>query len=185
MNEAMRVVAGEASGRRIGSMRNLGARPTTGRVRSALFSVLESMGLEDKRVVDLYAGTGSLGIEAISRGARWADFVEANPRRCSLLRNTLSSLGFSDRVGVHCMKVERALDALGKSYDFVLMDPPYTLGPLHHVIRRLGSLAVNGALVAVGHSRHHSLDSSYDELELIQERRYGDTVFSIYREGGD
>ncbi|MBI2856578.1 MAG: 16S rRNA (guanine(966)-N(2))-methyltransferase RsmD [Chloroflexi bacterium] len=183
--EAMRVVAGEARGRRIGTLRNLGARPTTSRVRSALFSILESVGLEDKRVVDLYAGTGSLGIEALSRGALWADFVEANPRRCSLLRKTLSALGFSDRAGVHCMKVERAIDVLDKSYDFVLMDPPYTLGPPHDVIKRLRSLAVNGALVAVGHSRHHSLEPSYDGLVLIRERQYGDTVFTLYREGGD
>lgn len=181
----MRVVAGEAKGRRIGSLRNLGARPTTERVRSALFSILESLGLEDKRVVDLYAGTGSLGIEALSRGASWVDFVESNPRRCSLLRKNLISLGFSDRARVCCMKVERALVALGRTYDLVLMDPPYTLGPLHNILGKLQALAVDGAPVAVGHSRHHPLQPTYDGLKLVRERQYGDTVFSIYRQGGD
>ncbi len=181
----MRVVAGEAKGRRIGSLRRLGARPTTERVRSSLFAILESYGLEGRRVVDLYAGTGTLGIEALSRGAVSADFVEANARRCALLRRTLASLGYSDRARVHCMKVERALKSLGKSYDLLLMDPPYTIGPIHGILERVECLASEGALLAVGHSRHHPLEDTYNGLTMIRERRYGDTVCSIYREGGD
>jgi 16S rRNA (guanine966-N2)-methyltransferase len=180
---AVRVVAGEARGRRIGSLKNLGARPTTERVRSALFSILESYGLAERRVVDLYAGTGSLGIEALSRGALRADFIESSPRRCALIRKTINSLGFSDRATVHCMKVERAIESLGKSYDLILMDPPYTLGPMHGILERLDALADWGALVAAGHSQHHTLEANYNGLELIVERRYGDTVCSIYREG--
>ncbi|MBF8266861.1 MAG: rsmD [Dehalococcoidia bacterium] len=181
----MRVIAGEARGRRIGSLKRLGARPTTARVRSALFSILESFGLEGKRVVDLYAGTGTLGIEALSRGALWADFVEASPKRCALLRETLNSLGFSDRARVHCMKVERAIESLDGSYNLILMDPPYTLGPVHDILDRVGALAADGAVVAAGHSRHHPLEPRYNRLGLITERRYGDTVCSIYREGGN
>jgi 16S rRNA (guanine966-N2)-methyltransferase len=180
----MRVVAGEAKGKRIGSLKRLGARPTTERVRSALFSILEGFGLEGTRVVDLYAGTGTLGIEALSRGALWADFVEVSPRRCALLRRTLTSLDFLSRAKVHCMRVETALTSLGKSYDLVLMDPPYTLGPVHHVLAKVGALAKEGALVVAGHSSRHTLETEYDGLELIRERRYGDTVCSIYREGG-
>ena len=181
----MRVIAGEAKGQRILSQRNLGARPTTQRVRSSLFAMLESVGLEGKRVVDLYAGTGTLGIEALSRGAIWADFVEESPKRCALLRRSLSSLGFSDKSRVHQMKVERALTTLGKSYDIVLMDPPYTLGPVHHVLNGIGNLTKNGALIAAGHSKHHPLEKRYGGLELVRERQYGDTVCSIYQEGGE
>ena len=180
----MRVVAGEAKGRRIGSLKRLGARPTTQRVRTALFSILESFGMEGKRVVDLYAGTGTLGIEALSRGAGHADFVEVNSRRCALLRDNLNSLGYSDRASVHCMKVEKAVKTLGKSYDFVLMDPPYTIGPVHDVLDEVGALAREGAVVVAGHSSRHTLEPKYNRLELMQERRYGDTVCSIYREGG-
>ena len=180
----MRVVAGEAKGRRIGSLRRLGARPTTQRVRTALFSILESFGMEGKRVIDLYAGTGTLGIEALSRGACQADFVEVSSRRCSLMRDTLRSLDYSGIASVHCMKVEKAIKSLGKSYDFVLMDPPYTLGPVHDVLGKVVALAKEGALVVAGHSSRHTLEPKYKGLELIQERRYGDTVCSIYREGG-
>ena len=182
----MRVIAGEAKGRRIASQKRLGARPTTQRVRSSLFSILESDGLEGKRVVDLYAGTGTLGIEALSRGAIWADFVEGSPKRCAILRRSLAALDFTDRSRVHCMKVERALTSLdGKSYDIVFMDPPYTLGPVHHILEKVGGLAKEGGVVAAGHSKRHALESSYGELELIRERQYGDTVCSIYQEGGE
>ena len=180
----MRVIAGESKGQRIGSLRKLGARPTTQRVRSSLFAILESAGLEGKHVVDLYAGTGTLGIEALSRGALWADFVEASPKRCALLRRNLANLGYSARSKVHCMKVERALTSLGKSYDLVLMDPPYTLGPVHHILEKVSALAKEGALVAAGHSRHDPLEPRYDGLKLVRERKYGDTVCSIYQEGG-
>ena len=146
----MRVIAGEAKGRRIASHRRLGARPTTERVRSSLFSMLESSGLEGKRVVDLYAGTGTLGIEALSRGAQWADFVEDNPKRCALLRRSLSEMRFTERSRVYCMKVERAIKSLDGAYDIVLMDPPYTLGPVHHVMERVGGLAREGGIVAAG-----------------------------------
>ena len=181
----MRVIAGESKGQRIGSLKRLGARPTTQRVRSSLFAILETAGLEGKRVVDLYAGTGTLGIEALSRGAIWADFVEASPKRCALLRKSLTTLGYSARSKVHCMKVERALKSLGNSYDLVLMDPPYTLGPVHHIMEKVGALAKEGALIAAGHSKHHPLQPRYDGMELIRERQYGDTVCSIYREGGE
>jgi 16S rRNA (guanine966-N2)-methyltransferase len=181
----MRVVAGESKGQRIGSLKRLGARPTTQRVRASLFAILEADGLEGKRIVDLYAGTGTLGIEALSRGAIWADFVEASPKRCALLRKNLTALGYSARSKVHCMKVERALKSLGNSYDLVLMDPPYTLGPVHHIMDKVGALAKEGALIAAGHSKHHPLQPRYDGLELVRERQYGDTVCSIYREGGE
>jgi len=181
--EHLRVIAGEAKGRRIVSQKRLGARPTTQRVRSSLFAILEATGLEGKNVVDLYAGIGTLGIEALSRGALWADFIEGSPKRCALLRQSLTEMGFSSRSKVHCMKVERAITSLGKSYDLVLMDPPYTLGPIHHIMEKVGALAKDGALVATGHSKHHQLEPSYAGLELIRERRYGDTVCSIYREG--
>ena len=185
VGEPLRVVAGIAKGKRIGTLKKLGARPTTQRVRSGLFAILSTYGLEGKSVIDLYAGTGTLGIEALSRGAAWADFVEASPKRSLLLRQTLVSLGFSSVSKVHCMKVERAVKSLGKHYDLVLMDPPYTLGPVNPVLNSISHLAKEGALVAIGHSQRDSLENSYENLELIRERRYGDTICSIYVKGAN
>jgi len=185
VGEPLRVVAGIAKGKRIGTLKKLGARPTTQRVRSGLFAILSTYGLEGKSVIDLYAGTGTLGIEALSRGAAWADFVEASPKRSLLLRQTLVSLGFKSASKVHCIKVEKAVKSLGKHYDLVLMDPPYTLGPVSPVLNSIGQLAKEGALVAIGHSQRDSLENSYENLKLIRERRYGDTICSIYVKGAN
>lgn len=178
----MRVIAGEVKGQRIISQKKLGARPTTGRVRSSLFAILESNGIYGKQVVDLYAGIGTLGIEALSRGAEWVDFVESNPRRCVLLRRSLASLGFQHKSKVHCMKVEKAVQSSIGEYDIILMDPPYTIGPVHRIMDEIVNLAKPGALVASGHSKRHKLESKYNGLTLIKEKRQGDTVCSIYRE---
>ena len=183
IGEPLRVVAGIAKGKRIGTLKKLGARPTTQRVRSGLFAILSTYGLEGKSVIDLYAGTGTLGIEALSRGATWADFVESSPKRSMLLRQTLASLGFSAISKVHCMKVERAVKSLGKNYDLILMDPPYTLGPVNTILNNIGHLAKEGALVAIGHSQRDSLEHSYEDIKLVRERRYGDTTCSIYMKG--
>mgnify|MGYP001173036498 CR=1 FL=1 len=180
----LRVIGGEAKGRRIRSLRNLGARPTTERVRSGLFSILESYGLEDRQALDLYSGTGSLGIEAISRGAKFVDFVESDPKRCSLIRNTLDELGFSDRGKVYCMKAESAVAKFRRNYDLILMDPPYTLGPVHGILIRVGDIVLDDGLVVVGHSKRHSLENCYQNMNISTERQYGDTVVSIYRQGG-
>lgn len=181
----MRVVGGEARGRRITSTRNLGARPTTERVRAGLFSILNSYGLEGRQSIDLYAGTGSLGIEAISRGAKFVDFVESDAKRCSLIRDSLNTLGFSDRGKVYCMKVEKAIETFARNYDLILMDPPYTLGPVHDILNKVGIIAVYEGLVAVGHSKKDILEDKYESMNLFIERQYGDTIFSIYRKGGE
>ena len=141
----MIVVGCEANGRRIKSFRNLGARPTTERVRAGLFSILDSYGLQDRQALDLYSGTGSLGIEAISRGAKFVDFVESDSKRCALIRNTLDDLGFSDRGKVYCMKAENAVNKFGRNYDLILMDPPYTLGPVNDILVKIGDIMLDNA----------------------------------------
>ena len=178
----MRVIAGKAKGQKIVSQKNLGARPTTGRVRSSLFSILESNGLYGKLVIDLYAGTGTLGIEALSRGALWVDFIESNPKRCRLLKRSLYNMGFSEQSRVHCMKVERAIKSMNTLYDIILMDPPYSLGPVHDILNGVIVMAKPGALLASGHSKRHGLENEYKGFKLVKETKQGDTICSIYRE---
>ena len=179
----MRIIGGKYRGYRLAPV-SKGIRPSSDRLRETLFNVL-GQSVVESTWLEAFAGSGAIGIEALSRGAVWADFVENNPKRCALLRQSLASMGFSNRSKVHCMKVERALTSLGKYYDLILMDPPYTIKPVHHVLEKLGDVAKDGALVAAGHSKHHPLQNSYGKLKLIREWKYGDTVCSIYREGGD
>ena len=159
-----------------------GARPTSELVRGAIFNVLGPLQPEQVRVLDLFAGTGSLGIEALSRGARWADLVEQSPRQCARIRENLSLTGLSERAAVHCMEVERALGRLEGPYQLVLMDPPYKMESLDSVLGPLATSTIlePGTRVVVGHSKRTLLQSSYHRLEHRETRRYGDSVVDFY-----
>lgn len=181
----MRVVGGSVRGRRLQSPRSQGVRPTTDRVRSAIFSIL--VAVEGATVADFYAGTGTLGIEALSRGARHVDFVEADPRQCPVVRANLAATGFADRARVLCLPAEKAVEGLETTYDLVLMDPPYTQPFPERVLRRLGNrpgLLHAGSRVVVGHASRVAPGTAYGCLTLAQDRRYGDTSVAFYDAGG-
>src|SRR5215470_4305509 len=94
-------------------------------MRGALFSALDALGADFTRVLDLYAGAGALGIEALSRGAEWVDFVESKPAARRLIEDNLALTGLSGRAGVHAVAAEHAIGRLHEPYDLVLADPPY------------------------------------------------------------
>src|SRR3972149_4981592 len=121
----MRVIAGEARGKPLKAPKAI--RPTTDLVKGAIFSMLEALGGEWERVLDLYSGSGALGIEALSRGAEWADFVEREPRSCSVIKDNLEKTGFKEYSHVYRSSVKRALEFLEGNYSLVLMDPPYNM----------------------------------------------------------
>ena len=179
----MRVGGGEARGRRLKGAVIPGVRPTTERVRAAIFNILDIDQYLDRRVLDLFAGTGSLGIEALSRGAAWADFVERDRRQCAVIRENLVSTGYAELAVVKQADAARSLMLLPGGYNLVLMDPPYRMGAFHDV---LGGIAGNrdlvlvGGTVVAGHSRHTELLAAYGSLRRVQFRQYGDNVVSIY-----
>ena len=184
----MRVVGGTAKGQRLKGAVIPGVRPTSERARAAIFNVLPPWLLHDARVLDLFAGTGSLGIEALSRGAAWADFVERNRRQCQVLQANLEATRFGDRARAHCADAARILLNLPGSYQLVLLDPPYRMENLDGFMETLGSMAglvAEGGVVVVGHSRHVSLGSNYGGLVLYSNRRYGDNLVDFYRRGGN
>ena len=120
----MRVIAGEAGGRQLKGPPRSGVRPTTDRVREAIFEVLHSHGYEPARVLDLYSGTGALGIEALSRGAELCHFVEADNKASDVVRENLMRTRLLDRGKVLPMPVARAVSRLPGTYDLVVADPP-------------------------------------------------------------
>ena len=162
-----------------------GLRPTTERVRGAIFSVLGAGAVEGERVLDLFAGTGALGIEALSRGASGADFVEANGRLARQLQDNLAELALADRCRVHCRRVERALTTLEGPYGLVLADPPYGSVDLEVLMESLNevSLVRRGGLVVVEHRSTESMADAYGRLVRVHDRRYGDTSVCIYSSG--
>ena len=179
----MRVIAGRAKGRRLSGPRGRGTRPSSELVRGAIFSALASLGADLSRVLDLYAGTGALGIEALSRGAEWCDFVEKDARACAAIRENLSRTGFAERAGVHCAPVERALDRLEGTYTLVLADPPYASEASGVLERLLASPQVEPGrtVLVLEHGAREEQPQQLGALSLASRRRHGDTAVSIYR----
>ena len=173
-------------GRRVRSARGTGLRPTSEKVRAAMFSILGPGAVDGVRVLDLYAGTGTLGIEALSRGATWCDFVELDRRRSQDLRENLGKLGVADQGHVYSGMVERALDTLEESYGLVFADPPYSVDPWKWLLERLdGDELLDASAFVVEHHYKSELSESYGRLAQETIRRYGDTTIRIYVVGGD
>lgn len=179
----MRVIAGLAKGRRLAGPPSRGTRPTSDLVRGAVFSALESMGADLTRVLDLYAGSGALGIEALSRGAEWCDFVEKDGRACASIRENLVKTGFQGQAKVHRGPAERVLQRLERPYTLVLADPPYAYEATP-TLERLGEsgLAEAGSTILV--LEHSSREEGPDQLgglSQVKTLRHGDSAVSIYR----
>jgi 16S rRNA (guanine966-N2)-methyltransferase len=152
------------------------------KIKGALFNALASLGVEPERVLDLYAGTGNVGIEALSRGARSADFVEHSRDAVAVIRSNLETTGFSRRGQVHQQSVGSFIDSRRGPYDFVIMDPPYADPEIIPTLERLGASALVqfGAIVVIGHSPRVDLPDRLDRLVRLRHRCHGDSCFSIY-----
>ena len=179
----MRVIAGRAKGHRLAGPPSRATRPTSDLVRGAIFSALDSMGADLSRTLDLYAGSGALGIEALSRGAASCDFVEKDARACASIRQNLSKTGFEGQGEVLCLPVERALPRLEGPYTLVLADPPYALEATAtlELLAERGLVVAGSTTLVLEHSSRRAPPEELGGLQLSWTRRYGDTQVSIYR----
>lgn len=187
-----RVIAGSAGGLELESPKGVALRPMMDRVRGSLFDMLWSMDAVHGRVLDLFAGTGAVGIEALSRGADWADFVELNRKACQTIRRNLEKTGFETRGRVHCRRVEDIIahpELLGSSdpYDLISITPPYEAVEYLPLLERLvaSSLVAPGTLVVVEHPREVELPEAIGPLARIRDRPYGRTRLSVYDYPGE
>jgi 16S rRNA (guanine966-N2)-methyltransferase len=149
-----------------------------------MFDALASMGADFSRVLDLYAGSGALGIEALSRGADRCDFVERDAAACAVIRENLRLTGFDDRGRVHCVPAERAPERLEGPYTLVLADPPYAIAAAAgRVLESLASSPMLGeeCVLALEHSAREEPRGEVGLLSLVSVRRHGDSAVSIYR----
>lgn len=171
----MRVVAGLAGGRRLQAPAGRKVRPTSERVREALFNALGSLdAVEGASVVDLFAGTGALGIEALSRGAASATFVDADPRAVRSIRENLKVTGLGERARVVQADVLRFLaDPPPDPYDVAFADPPYAFGGWPALLA-----VVPARLLAIEARSHVDVGERW---HAIRSRRYGDTVLTLVR----
>lgn len=175
----MRVVAGSVRGRRIAAPPGTDTRPTTDRVREAMFNALGSLGAVDGAVVaDLFAGSGALGIEALSRGAASAHFVESDRRAVAVIEENLATLGLDDRGVVLRRPVEGALDDLPAPLDLVLADPPYAFEGWAALLGAVAPRLADDGLVVIESGRAIDLPPGW---ERVRERTYGGTVVLFAR----
>jgi 16S rRNA (guanine966-N2)-methyltransferase len=183
----VRIISGHLGGRRLKAPRGSGTRPTSDRVREALFMTLEP--LAGLRVVDLYAGSGALGIEALSRGAAWADFVERDAGARRVLEENLAALGLEACSRVWALELPRGLgrlEAALRRADLVLADPPYGGEAARAVLEALGRDGPwrLGARVVLEHHAKDGVPESAGGLARVRTRRYGETMVSTYEPAG-
>jgi 16S rRNA (guanine966-N2)-methyltransferase len=175
----MRIVAGQWRGRRIKPPAGDSVRPTADRVREAWMSIVQPM-LTDARVLDLFAGSGALGLEALSRGAASADFVENAPRSLRSLRENAEALGATDSITVHRQEALKFVQGLSAgAYDVAFADPPYRMGLADAVAREWLKVPF-ATVIGIEHEARETMPAGGDT------RRYGDTALTFYSvEAGD
>lgn len=180
----MRVIGGKAKGRRLKVPKGHSLRPTASRVKEALFNILPH-DLSGLRVLDLFAGSGSLSVEALSRGATEAILVDASSRAEKTIQDNLRASGFLEGSRVWIAPVLRALRSLarrGENFDLIFLDPPYEKGWVRKALRAVAGedlLRKDGILVAE-HSVREQVEESYGALRLRDQRRYGATLLSFF-----
>jgi 16S rRNA (guanine966-N2)-methyltransferase len=179
----MRVTGGKIRGTHLKVPPKRSIRPTTSVARQAIFTFLDNSTANWYRVLDLYAGTGALGIEALSRGAEWVDFVDYRKSCCDIIRTNLERIGELHRARVYCCSVSRALGFLQNSYDIIFADPPYSDPSSHSLLGNLAEskLVAEHCMVVLCHANRFCLSPDYDGLHLIKQRRYGDSFIFVYQ----
>jgi 16S rRNA (guanine966-N2)-methyltransferase len=190
----LRIIGGRVKGRRLQSpamSKTKGAnqpiRPTADRAREALFSII-GREIEGAKVLDLYAGTGALGLEALSRGADRVVFVDNNASALQIIRKNIELCGFYDQTAIFKQDLSKGLSLLtkdlsGETFQVVFVDPPYWKGLSDFMLKELAksSLLVSQPLIVIEEDARAELPDAVENLTLIDRRRYGETGFWFYR----
>jgi 16S rRNA (guanine966-N2)-methyltransferase len=174
----VRIIGGTVGGRTLKAKKGRATRPTADRVREAIFNILAARGPTPDRVLDLYAGTGAMGLEALSRGAAHAVFVESDAAACALIRDNARALGFAAAatiVGAPVLKWKPE----GR-FGWIFLDPPYALDELERALARVSECLDEDGVAVAEHDWRHA-PSPQGGLALIDVRRYGQTAVSLFR----
>jgi len=179
----MRIISGALKGRKLAALPGFATRPTTDRVRESIFNIIAA-DIENARVLDLFAGTGALGLEALSRGAAGAVFVDASTGAVNIIRKNIAACRAESRARIIQWNITKNLNCLqpaAPAFDLVFMDPPYDhnliLPALENLMKK--DVMKNSATVIIEHSAREPIPESLPELHLADRRAYGKTLVSF------
>lgn len=179
----MRIIRGTLKGRRLATPKGSQTRPTSDRIKESIFDILAGE-IEGRSVLDLYAGTGNLGIEALSRGAKKIVFVEKGRQALQLITKNLSRCGMTGCAETLPKDVLRAIGILkqrGECFDLIFIDPPYERGLIQKTLMKLKSQRIyhEDSILILQHDRREPLPEGLNEFHLIRQRKIGDTLISF------
>ena len=185
----MRVISGTSKGRKLATPKNLSLRPTSDRVKESIFNILRGR-IAEGMALDLFAGTGNLGIEAISRGARKVIFVEKGRHALRLIQRNLAQSGLEESAEVLPVDANRAIGILkqrGKTFDLIFMDPPYEKGLIERTLAKLTSHPIyhKGSILVIEHHRRELFSPALYGWDLIRQRQMGETMVSFLTPQGE
>ncbi len=182
----MRITGGECRGRILKMPKGAQVRPTQDKVREAIFNVIKGL-LPDSTILDLYAGSGAFGIEALSRGARWVIFVDDNTNCVKAIKDNLLVLG-ERRKKSQVLKMDAVrsishLEEKKQRFDIVFLDPPYHKGLLRNCLIKINACDIlsQHSFVIAEHFKKQDMPENLGGISLFKQKRYGDTVISFYR----
>jgi len=174
----MRITGGEARGQTIRVPPSKTIRPAQDMVRQAVFSMLRGL-IRDTEVLDLFAGSGSYGLEALSRGAARATFVDIDKRCARTIRENLTRLGFAEKGRVVKDDAPRFVSTTTETFDLIFLSPPYRDGPQIHLLKSLAKLLNPRGVIIFDHAKRTSIPEDLEGLKVIKKRNYGATAVSL------
>lgn len=179
----MRIITGSAKGTQLKAPRGLATRPTADRVKESVFNILGDIVI-DAHVLDIFAGTGNLGLEALSRGATAAVFIDNSTESIDIIKANAERTKLTARTEIYKNDVTRALDKFvqnDRSFDLIFCDPPYNQGLIQIVLDRIEnhSLLKPKGILVIEHSKHEKITDDWNNLQLRRVERYGETLVSF------
>jgi len=178
----MRVISGTARGKKLIAPEGINTRPTTDRVKESIFNIIQRY-IPCENVLDAFAGSGALGIEALSRGAESCTFIEANPEALSILRKNVEGARVSDKSEILRKDIFDFLNLTNKKFDIIFLDPPYNKGflsPVFKIVKERKLLSENGIVLV--ETEFGGEETEFNGYECIKKAKYGKTVVSVFTE---
>ncbi len=176
----MRVITGEARGRKLLTLEGADVRPTTDKVKEAVFSAIQ-FDIQDRAFLDLFAGSGQMGIEALSRGAKSAVFVDNSRKAVEIVRKNLNNVGFYEKAKVIHTDSLSYLDMTGEMFDIAYLDPPYGKGVLQEAMQKIIKNVKKTGIIIVENPEKEEILQNYGEFMLDRQKHYGKIKVSMYR----